>query len=112
MWMSSFILSTVIVWEKIEVIKDVSVSQAKYVKEFTPVFKKSKKFRQLTREYVWNNITKSSKMHYYIMCFMMLTCFVNVRVHVNAGAKENLVTAEGDLNILQFESLQAKGCRN
>ena len=37
------------------------------------------------------------------MCFMMLTRFVNVRVHVNTGAKGNLVTAERDLNILQFE---------
>ena len=35
------------------------------------------------------------------MCFMMLTRFVNVRVHVNTGAKGNLVTAERDLNILQ-----------
>ena len=34
---------------------------------------------------------------------MMLTRFVNVRVHVNTGAKGNLVTAERDLNILQFE---------
>ena len=43
------------------------------------------------------------------MCFMMLTHFVNVRVHVNTGAKGNLVTAERerDLNhILQmFPSL-------
>ena len=50
--MSSFILPMVIVREKIEVIKDVCVSPAKYLKEFTPVFKKSNKFRQLTREYV------------------------------------------------------------
>ena len=35
---------------------------------------------------------------------MMLTRFVNVRVHVNTGAKGNLVTAERDLKILQFES--------
>ena len=38
------------------------------------------------------------------MCFMMLTCFVNVHVHVNTGTKGNLVTAERDQNILQFES--------
>ena len=38
------------------------------------------------------------------MCFMMLTRFVNVRVHTNTGAKGNLVTAERDLKILQFES--------
>ena len=42
------------------------------------------------------------------MCFMMLTRFVNVRVHVNTGAKGNLVTAERDLNILQFESFKYK----
>ena len=31
------------------------------------------------------------------------------RTLVNTGAKGNLVTAERNLNILQFESLQAKG---
>ena len=86
---SSFILST---WEKIEVVEDVCASPAEYLKELTRVFKKSRKFRRLTREYIWKKITKSSKMHYYIMCFMMLTRFVNVRVHVNTGAKGNLVT--------------------
>ena len=30
--------------------------------------------------------------------------FRDVRVHVNTGAKGNLVTAERNLNILQFES--------
>ena len=35
---------------------------------------------------------------------MILTHFENVRVHVNTGAKRNLVMAERDLNILQFES--------
>ena len=34
----------------------------------------------------------------------MLIRYVNVRVHVNTGAKGKLVTAERDLNILQFES--------
>ena len=38
------------------------------------------------------------------MCFMTLTRFVNVRVHTNTRAKGNLVTAERDLKILQFES--------
>ena len=38
------------------------------------------------------------------MCFMMLTRFVHECVHANTGAKGNLVTAERDLNILQFES--------
>ena len=43
---------------------------------------------------------------------MMLTRFMNVCVHVNTGAKGNLVKAERDLNILRFESPQANGCRN
>ena len=38
------------------------------------------------------------------MCFMMLTRFVKARVHVNTGAKGNLITAEREINILQFES--------
>ena len=42
---SSFILFTVIVREKIEVVEDVCASPAEYLKELTPVFKKSRKFR-------------------------------------------------------------------
>ena len=91
---SSFVLSTVIVWgKKIKIVEEVCASPAEYLKELTPVFKKSWKFRQLTREYIWK-IRKSSKIHYYIMCSMMLTSFVNVHVHVNTGAKGNLVMVE------------------
>ena len=35
---------------------------------------------------------------------MMLIRFANVRVHVNTGAKGNLVTVERNINILQFEN--------
>ena len=45
---------------------------------------------------------------YTLMCFMTLTSFMNVRVHVNTGAKGNLVKAERDLNILRFESFKYK----
>ena len=48
---SSFISFTaVIVREKIEVVEDVCASPAEYFKELTRVFKKSRKFRRLTRE--------------------------------------------------------------
>ena len=50
-----------------------------------------------------------------LMCFMMLTRFVNVRVHVNTGTKGNLVTAErgerlpklieGSKNVYMFEMI-------
>ena len=50
--MSSFILLTVIMRENVEVVEDVCASPAEYLKEHTRVFKKSNKFRRLTREYI------------------------------------------------------------
>ena len=103
---SSFILFTVIVREKIEVVEDVCASPAKYLKELTRVFKKSRKFRRLGN--VFERRSQSLQKCIIIpafMCFMMLTRSVNVRVHVNTGAKGNLLTAERDLKILQFESV-------
>ena len=44
---SSFILFTVNVREKIEVVEDVCASPAEYFKELTSVFKKSRKSRRL-----------------------------------------------------------------
>ena len=45
---------------------------------------------------------KVLKEYYYFRAHLLHD--VNARVHANTGAKGNLVTAERDLNILQFES--------